>query len=66
MPDDEVIRLRCRYCQDVIGVYEPLVLADDAGHGVTSLASEPWLHAAQPPSYHRSCYEQLAGTPAEN
>lgn len=63
MTSDDMIRLRCRYCNDVIGVYEPIVRIDDGDRQVTSLASEPWLHTAQVPCYHHSCYEQLSDSP---
>ena len=61
MDDDDANRLHCRHCLDVIGAYEPLVLADEADRRVTSLATEPWLRTARLPCYHRSCYEQLTG-----
>jgi hypothetical protein len=50
---------RCEYCGDVIGVYEPLVLAKEDGHRHTSLAAEPHLFPAADPCYHGLCFELL-------
>jgi hypothetical protein len=49
---------RCRHCQDVIGVYEPLVLETAEGHVHTSLVARPSLSEADGQSFHRACYEQ--------
>jgi hypothetical protein len=48
---------RCRYCGDVIGVYEPLVVRTDAGNRQTSLAADPELFATDAACFHRYCFE---------
>lgn len=49
---------RCSVCDDVIGVYEPLVhLGDFATR--TSRAVEPEI-CSNGQCYHLACYEQLA------
>jgi hypothetical protein len=50
---------RCGACNDVIGVYEPLVrvLEDSVRH--TSRAAEPLLPCAGERWYHRACHESL-------
>jgi hypothetical protein len=52
-------RLHCRYCGDVIGVYEPLVVQCGSGDGESSLAAEPDLWGPGPECFHRQCYELL-------
>jgi hypothetical protein len=48
---------RCRGCGDVIGVYEPLVVREQAGAHTTSRAAEPQLRARPGEHYyHRRCY----------
>jgi hypothetical protein len=44
----------------VIGVYEPLVLAQADGHRRTSRAAEPHLFPAADPCYHGLCFELRA------
>jgi hypothetical protein len=53
---------RCQYCRDVIGAYEPLVMATPSGRHDSSLTAEPQLYGTDHPCYHRACYEQ--GRPA--
>jgi hypothetical protein len=48
-------RPRCRYCGDIIGVYEPMVVADAGRARLTSLAAEPDL-PAEARSFHRECH----------
>lgn len=48
-------RLRCVVCEDVVGVYEPIVVVDSAGTRVTSLACEPGLAQEQVVVRHRQC-----------
>ena len=49
-------QVRCAYCADVIGVYEPLVANGDERARETSIAAEPELFPT-PAAYHRFCYE---------
>ena len=54
-PAGEHHRLRCRHCDDVIGVYEPMILVAPEARHETSVLAEPNL----PPNaecYHRDCY----------
>ena len=51
-------RLHCRYCQDVIGAYEPMVLETHEGSRETSVAAEPSLYETDQPCFHRACYSQ--------
>ena len=63
-PDADRSRLprpRCRHCEDVIGVYEPMVLETHLGRTDTSLAAEPWLYESDEPCFHRACYAQVRG-----
>ena len=55
---------RCRHCRDVIGAYEPLVIATPSGRYDSSLAAEPHLYETARPCYHRACYEQVHGDSA--
>jgi hypothetical protein len=48
---------RCRYCGDVIGVYEPLVIRTNAGGRETSLAADPELFSTAAACFHRECFE---------
>lgn len=50
-------RLLCHHCRDVIGVYEPVVLVDDAG-GVreTAAAAERGLALLPGLRFHRACF----------
>lgn len=51
---------RCRVCGDAIGVYEPVVVCDDASPRTTSLAAEPTLDAGAS-FYHRLCFANRDG-----
>lgn len=52
---------RCNGCGDVIGVYEPLVLAcGESDTRTTSRAAEPDLKAGESAHYHRNCYPSAA------
>lgn len=53
-------RPRCTFCGDVIGVYEPLVLAAADGHRTTSQAAEPHLFPTSDACYHGTCFELRA------
>jgi hypothetical protein len=52
---------RCRICDDVIGVYEPLVLCTGSGSRITSRAAESALDLSGGTYYHRPCFEQQNG-----
>jgi hypothetical protein len=53
--------LRCHHCQDVIGVYEPMiVLADGQARG-TSRAAEQDNGPPVGECYHHACYTQVHG-----
>jgi hypothetical protein len=51
---------RCAFCADVIGVYEPLVLAGADGHRKTSQAAEPHLFPTSDACYHGTCFDLRA------
>ena len=50
---------RCGACNDVIGVYEPLVRVIDGSVRHTSRAAEPLLPYPGERLYHLGCYESL-------
>jgi hypothetical protein len=50
---------RCPVCDDVIGVYEPLVHLDGGSPTRTSRAAQPEI-CSNGHCYHLNCYEQLA------
>ena len=50
---------RCAVCQDVIGVYEPLVHVFAGFAWCTSRAAEPSIATAPGMIYHLECYEKL-------
>jgi hypothetical protein len=54
-------RPRCAQCGEVIGTYEPLILASDDGFRKTSQASEPHLLPTTEACYHLAC--SPAGVP---
>lgn len=56
--------MRCQTCGDVIGVYEPIVLAEPRGRRETSLAAEPALREAAPMCHHRACAGDLGDVQA--
>ncbi len=49
---------RCGECNDVIGVYEPLVVVFEGSVRHTSRAAEPLRYSGEH-WYHRGCYESL-------
>jgi hypothetical protein len=51
--------LRCAGCDDVIGVYEPLVHVVGGVSRHTSLAAEPAVSFADGDGYHPACFERL-------
>jgi hypothetical protein len=52
---------RCALCDDVIGVYEPLVHVIDGAARRTSLTADPQACSSGGRCYHLECYERLAG-----
>jgi len=52
-----VDRWRCGYCDELIGVYEPMVVLLPAGSRVTSRAAERELADVPEASFHRSCFD---------
>ena len=50
---------RCGACNDVIGVYEPLVHVFESSVRHTSRAAEPGLSFSGEGWYHLACYESL-------
>ena len=52
-------RVRCRHCDDVIGLYEPMVVEAPHGPRSTSLAAEPKLYGSEEPCFHGACYEEV-------
>jgi hypothetical protein len=58
--------MRCGRCGEVIGIYEPLVLAHEGLVRATSVAGEPQIAAEAGERFHRACYpETSAGSTAE-
>ncbi|MGA9284004.1 MAG: hypothetical protein WBV85_01025 [Solirubrobacteraceae bacterium] len=53
--------LCCKYCGDLIGVYEPLVVCTKGLSRTTSRAAEPNLEATGATHYHRACYAAELG-----
>jgi hypothetical protein len=52
--------VRCAHCDDVIGVYEPVVVVLDGGEvRETSRAAEPNLTTRR--AFHRECWAALRG-----
>ena len=52
--------LRCAFCGDVIGAYEPLVVRTRAGDRGSSLAAEPELPLAGAEHFHRACAQEAS------
>jgi hypothetical protein len=48
--------LRCRHCDDVIGVYEPMVVLTDGQPRNTSRAAEQDHGPSVGECYHHACY----------
>jgi hypothetical protein len=46
----------CRYCDDVIGVYEPVILRLPDGDLRTSRLAEPDLFTSERDWYHEHCF----------
>lgn len=56
-------KLRCNHCQEVIGVYEPLILVVRCEARETSRAAEPSLGSEDAEHYHAACYAERLGVP---
>ena len=50
-------RLRCAVCEDVIGVYEPIMVLEDSQLRVTSWLNEPELGCDQVVMHHHCALE---------
>jgi hypothetical protein len=53
--------VRCRHCEDVIGVYEPMIVLCDGRARGTSRAAEPSVGDDAGECYHRACYVHADG-----
>jgi hypothetical protein len=52
---------RCSLCDDVLGVYEPIMHVIGGDAGLTSRAAEPGVPSVKGDCYHLDCYERLVG-----
>jgi len=57
--------IRCLRCDDVIGVYEPMVVLLDGGGHVTSGAAANRRIAPHAPRLHAACFALLDRSPEE-
>jgi hypothetical protein len=48
--------LRCGHCDDVIGVYEPIVVVHDGVPVRTSRAASELEQLSDKPSFHAACF----------
>lgn len=55
---------RCDHCDEVIGVYEPMVIVNSDEVRMTSRAAEPAIVAETGERYHRTCYLERGGISA--
>ena len=53
--------LRCQHCQEVIGVYERMIVLSNGEPRSTSRAAEHNSGDQVGECYHRSCYAQAYG-----
>lgn len=57
--------MKCGHCGEVIGIYEPLVLAHEGLVRTTSVAGDPRIGAEPGQRFHRACYYEIpAGSTA--
>ncbi len=49
----------CDHCGDLVGVYEPLIIAENGKVRESSRAAEPRLPLVHTTYYHRACYTNL-------
>ena len=52
---------RCPACDDVLGVYEPIMHVFGGYARLTSRAAEPGVPSSEGRCFHLDCYERLAG-----
>ena len=52
---------RCAACDDVLGVYEPIMHVASGSARLTSRAAEPAVPCSDGHCYHLDCYERLVG-----
>ena len=52
---------RCQHCEDVIGVYEPMIVLSDGRARDTSRAAEPGGAGPIGECYHHACYGKAHG-----
>ncbi len=52
---------RCARCDDVLGVYEPIMHVLGGNARLTSRAAEPGVASGEGQWYHAECYERLVG-----
>jgi hypothetical protein len=55
-----VERVRCIRCGDIIGVYEPMIVVDEGGKRLTSLAAGE-RPATDTAVYHGNCFDSEDG-----
>jgi len=53
--------LRCHHCEDVIGVYEPMIVLTDGQARNTSRAVEQDGRGLIGKCYHHACYAEAHG-----
>jgi len=53
--------LRCHHCDDVIGVYEPMIVLIEGQARNTSRAAEQDNGGPMGECYHHACYRQALG-----
>jgi hypothetical protein len=53
--------LRCQHCDDVIGVYEPMIVLSDGQPRNTSRAAEQDDGPPVGACYHHACYTPMHG-----
>jgi hypothetical protein len=53
--------MRCRRCDEVIGVYEPMIVFDDGRARSTSRAAEQTVEGPEGECYHAACYPHAQG-----
>jgi hypothetical protein len=51
--------IACDHCGSLVGVYEPLIIAEHGKVRESSRAAEPRLPLADTTYYHRACYTNL-------
>jgi hypothetical protein len=52
---------RCGYCNEIIGVYEPMIVLLPSGSRGTSRAAERDLTDVPETSFHKACFETARG-----